>query len=186
MILIVSSPRDLHARHVAQRVQVLDRPVYFLDTSRFGNGTLIAHHLGGQKKTEVTTADGSVIPLQDVRTVWYRRPWSPAIAETVLDENDRRFSMQEWAQAIDGVLLSLNARFVNPLPAQRAAVKPRQLEIAQQVGMAIPENLTRNELSDFSYLWLVGVANNDGATRCRGLKSPAASIGGKGCGMQAI
>ena len=43
---------------------------------------------------------------------------------------------------------------------------------------------TRNDLSYFSHLWLVGVASNDGATRCRGLKSPGASIGVTGRGMQ--
>ena len=45
---------------------------------------------------------------------------------------------------------------------------------------------TRNELSDFSHLWLVGVVRNDGATRCRGLKSLASSICGTGYAMQAI
>ena len=41
----------------------------------------------------------------------------------------------------------------------------------------IAQSLTRNELSGFNRLWLVGVASNDGATRCRGLKPPVASIG---------
>ena len=48
------------------------------------------------------------------------------------------------------------------------------------------QSATRNELSDFSHLWLVGVARNDGATRCRGLKSLGVSIGATGCGTQAI
>ena len=52
-------------------------------------------------------------------------------------------------------------------------------------SLAGSERLTRKELSDFSHLWLVGVASNDGATRCLGLKSPVASIGATVCGMQA-
>ena len=54
------------------------------------------------------------------------------------------------------------------------------LPVVSDFLKSFPESLTRNELSDFSHLWLVGVASNDGATRCRGLKSPAASIGATG------
>ena len=42
------------------------------------------------------------------------------------------------------------------------------------------ESLTRKGLGDFSHLWLVGVASNDGAARCRGPKPPAANIGATG------
>jgi hypothetical protein len=42
------------------------------------------------------------------------------------------------------------------------------------------KSLTRKELGDFSHLWLVVIASYDGATRCRGLKSPVASIGATG------
>ena len=38
----------------------------------------------------------------------------------------------------------------------------------------------QKELSDFSHLWLVVSASYDGATRCRGLKSPPASIDAMG------
>jgi hypothetical protein len=55
-------------------------------------------------------------------------------------------------------------------------------EIRAGLGDVIkgPQSLTQKELSDFSHLWLVVGANNDGAARCHGRKPLAASIGAKG------
>jgi hypothetical protein len=145
MILIVSHRHDVHAQLVARRLNALDRAVCFLDTSRFGNGALIDHRVGREPRAVVTAEDGVVTRVDDVHTVWYRRPWLPRIADTVTDEDDRRFSLHEWAQAIDGVLLSLDARFVNPLYAHRGAVKPRQLCVAQSVGLSVPDTTITND-----------------------------------------
>lgn len=61
------------------------------------------------------------------------------------DPDDRHFCRQEWATTIDGLMLNLNARFVNPVLAEFAAVKPHQLLVAAQAGMRIPDTLITND-----------------------------------------
>ena len=91
--------------------------------------------------------DGPVTRLADVRAIWTRRPTPPAIPPGVIDAEHRRFARQEWQDLLDGVSLSLglDAITVNPPLAQRAAVKPYQLAIAQRVGLRVPETLITSD-----------------------------------------
>jgi len=146
MILIVSSVMDAHARCVAQELEKLGEAVFFLDMSHCGSGTLVEHQIGrsGAPLT-LTTEDGTLINLCEVSAVWHRRPQRPRFPSDLIDIEDRNFANLEWIDALDSLLLSIDARHMNPLWSQRAALKPRQLEIARRLGLRIPATLVTND-----------------------------------------
>ena len=82
--------------------------------------------------------------MDEVRTVWHRRPDYGQIASGVRDPDIRHFCREEWASSFDGLLLNLEGRFVNPLLAEFAAVKPRQLRVAAEAGLRTPDTLITN------------------------------------------
>ena len=143
MIAIIASPKDIHVRYIERELEKLGRRVRVIDTRDFGQGTLIDYPIGGA--SEITPIHGAPVSLRDISTVWYRRPFHGQIAAGVRDPEDRRFCRQEWATTFDGVLLNLDARFVNPVVAEFAAVKPRQLQVAAQCGFRIPDTLITND-----------------------------------------
>jgi glutathione synthase/RimK-type ligase-like ATP-grasp enzyme len=152
-ILIVSSPLDVHGRNVAQELKARGVSAGFLDPSELGRGASINHSIGkSQSEPSIRSLDGATIRIDRVKTVWYRRPTHASIPVSVRDPNDRNFAASEWRDALDGLLFSLEASFVNPIVAQRAAVKPKQLRLAHRVGLRIPDTLISNdpvEVSEF-------------------------------------
>lgn len=58
-------------------------------------------------------------------------------------KEDSQFGYMEWINAIDGIL-SLDVKYVNPPQYQQAAIKPKQLEIARNCGLLVPETLITN------------------------------------------
>ena len=57
------------------------------------------------------------------------------------------FARQEWQDLLDGLTLTLGfkSQIINPLPAQRAAVKLYQLAVAQSVGLQVPKTLISSD-----------------------------------------
>lgn len=149
MILILAPSEDLHARRVAQEIELLGEKAQIINWLLAARG-LRASFSYTEKLAEIliqSEEDGPATPLADVGAIWTRRPSPPAIPTGVIDAEHRRFARQEWQDLLDGLTLSLglDAVTVNPLPAQRAAIKPYQLAIAQRVGLSVPETLITSD-----------------------------------------
>jgi hypothetical protein len=144
MILIVSSPDDVHARVVSEKLKSSGEQVAFLDTLRCAEHTRLRYRVGGENDKSLILSDGRMIPHHDICTVWMRRPYPPRLRE-VLDPRDRQFAQAEWRIALDGLFLALDARFVNPRKNELNAAKPHQLELARRVGLKVPDTLITND-----------------------------------------
>jgi len=143
VIALIASRGDLHARHIGRQLERMGQRACFINTREFGQGALIDYPIEGAAR--VTAIDGSVAELDEVHTVWHRRPNYGHIGEGIRDPDIRHFCREEWASSFDGLLLNSDAYFVNPLPAEFAAVKPRQLHVASQAGLRIPDTLITND-----------------------------------------
>jgi glutathione synthase/RimK-type ligase-like ATP-grasp enzyme len=144
----VSNRNDIHARCIANYLKELHHEVRILDFSHFGSGGILNVPISDDLHPFARDTNGIACDLGHVRSVWYRRPANPRISAEVLSPPDVRFAQNEWNQTIDGMLLSLDAFFVNPILAQRAASKPYQLKIAQRIGLRIPDTLITNSPHD--------------------------------------
>ena len=143
MILILASPRDTHSRVVVAALERQGRQATIVDAGMFGNGAVLSYPIGGCPVA--TTAAGETVRFDDATCVWYRRPRLGQVAEGVRDPATRGFCRQEWSNLLEGLFLNSGARFVNPVLAEFAAVKPRQLHVARQVGWTIPDTLVTSD-----------------------------------------
>ena len=143
-ILIVANPDDIHARIVQRALERRGARVSFLHVARLAESATLSLSVADRARAWLCSPYGRM-HLEDVDTVWYRRQGRPGIPESVMDPDDQRFAQREWEQALDGVMLTLPARFINPVLAQRAAVKPRQLIMARCVGLRVPDTLITSD-----------------------------------------
>jgi hypothetical protein len=153
MVLIVAPEADLHARAVARQLRELGAEVAIVDLGLLcESGWGLSHRLT-QNGTDRAAAsfsrgDGTeALDLSRVRTVWYRRPRLPKVSALIID-GDRSFATGEWSAAIDGLWASCPARFVSDPTCQRSASKSRQLRIAEDVGLTIPDTLVTSSTAD--------------------------------------
>ncbi|MBI5673230.1 MAG: hypothetical protein HZC50_08320 [Nitrospirae bacterium] len=113
------------------------------DAGSLGNGSTLTYPLG---ETPITVLpSGQTVMFDRATCIWYRRPRLGHVAEHIRNPAVRNFCRQEWANLLEGLFLNSAARFVNPVFAEYAAVKPRQLHVAREVGWAIPDTLITSD-----------------------------------------
>ncbi len=153
LILIIAPADDLHAQVVVKLLT--DRQIGFewIDLHDLNRDLQIAYTVDGEIGFRLVTATGKIVEHSDILSVWWRRAKPPTVAETN-DPSDAIFINCEWVQFIEHLESFIPAKWVN-LPSKNRAAKPkgRQLQIAQQVGLTIPQTLITNnplEVIDFA------------------------------------
>jgi hypothetical protein len=153
VIIIVASEGDLHARAVARHLREMGSEVAIVDLGLLCEQNQGLSHQLTRKGSDCDAAiiargDGhEPLDLSRARTVWYRRPRLPRPHLLIIDR-DRDFATGEWSAAIDGLWASCPARFVSDPTCQRSASKSRQLRIAADVGLTIPDTLVTSSAAN--------------------------------------
>lgn len=117
-----------------------------LDTDRFPLDWQLVLRQEGGEDTGFLRLQGRTHPLEAVQAVWLRQLLPPALGDAV----DARFQAQ-CLQECRHVLRALwdrleGARWVNGLPqVERAAAKLRQLRLARESGLRVPDTLCSND-----------------------------------------
>lgn len=141
-VLIVSESDDLHGTAMAATLREHHglSPIQ-LDLRDFPreSGSFRLDRLG------TTRSLSHVIGLDDVRSVWWRRP-HPAQVPAGVRASDDAYRQAECDGFIQGLLWSIPAYWVNDPGADRTASrKIVQLETARRAGFVIPETLITND-----------------------------------------
>lgn len=147
MILIVSFTDNEHVRRVTRN---LSRPFAVVDTAWFPS-RLGLSAASGAEGIELTfrLPDGNDIDLLEVGAVWYRRLRPLGLDPALTDGVSRLFAWSESNEALLGTWYSLECFWMNaPLADEAAQRKVRQLQMAQKVGLSIPETLVTNRPED--------------------------------------
>lgn len=137
MILIISSVHDYHSRVVQRHLETRGHRVFIADILELGHGAEISYWPEDPGKTEWRRADGQCIRLGDVQAVWLRRSFPPRVPRQVTEAAERYFIRREWGELLRGVLVTLEAPFVNDPIATLYATKPLQLALAQRAGLNV-------------------------------------------------
>ncbi len=146
-VLVVAPPEDLHSAAVTRELDRLGAPWTALDLATLPGGGSITLSFGRARAPGLAIRAGGrgSVGSGGVGAVWWRRP-RPVAVEGIPDPRLRRFAEREWRDATLGLWRSLDAAWVNdPVAADVAAVKPWQLTVARELGLAIPRTLVTSD-----------------------------------------
>lgn len=144
MILIVSFHDNDHVKRV---IEHLDRPVRVFDIAEFPHHTLLDVRFGEDGEALSLRPDGGApIRIEEIGAVWYRRVRPIALDPALTDSTSRLFAWSESTEALTGVWHAIECFWMNPPAGDEAGQrKVRQLQVARQVGLAVPETLITND-----------------------------------------
>lgn len=147
-VLVITDYDDVHADAVIEAMNIQHVPVYRLNTSDLALQGRITLEVGGadsacQMRGEISNSLRRVC-LQEVRSVWYRRPRRVA-TNPAISANAQPYAQEQFRLALQYLQGSLDARWVNhPAANRRAENKILQLSTAQRLGFLIPDTILTN------------------------------------------
>lgn len=146
-VLVVAERLDASADMVVDQLNQRGAAVMRFDSADFPQHlTLTAHHRPTDLGWEGVLADEHrSVRLEEVRSVYYRRPGRPVISSNVTEP------YATWAQnqadaAMLNLLSALPVRWINNPHLDRvAAHKPQQLVAATSAGLRVPRSIITND-----------------------------------------
>jgi hypothetical protein len=150
-IVIVAPKSDIHAASVEHVLRTqYDIDVLVWDTEHVDDG--ISFRFDPESLT--LAAQGDIIDLARVRSVWWRRPCGYGLERQSLAPTIRQFCQREYASLLMGGIAALDTTFVNQPHAESVAqLKPMQLATARRVGLQVPETLISNDATQVREFW---------------------------------
>jgi ATP-grasp ribosomal peptide maturase len=144
-VLILAAERDLSADVMVRLLDERGVAVFRADVGWFPQRLALDAELhDGRWIGRLATAHREV-PLQDIRSVWYRSPSSFRFP-CAMSQVERRHAGHEAKLGLGGVLGSLPVLWVNhPGRHADAGHKPRQLVAAAAAGLEVAPTLVTNE-----------------------------------------
>lgn len=144
MILILSTPTDVHAQAVMRELAALDEQATLLDLSQYPQHLHLSWRYGngGNREYRLTMENAKTLDLADYRVIWWRRPQPYELHSQLTNHEYRQFAHGEIYEAFTGMWQSLDAFWINqPTRDDKAHRKAYQLRVAQDIGLRIPETL---------------------------------------------
>ncbi|PWI10093.1 hypothetical protein DIZ27_13500 [Streptomyces sp. NWU339] len=134
-VLILTCEEDVTADMVIVHLHGSGVPVVRLDPADLTGGvSLSGEYVHGRFRGHLS-AGGRLVSIGGLRSVWVRRPGTPAGRAA----RPSPWLTEEAAQALYGMLRGSDARWMNhPDAARQARHKPWQLRLAQRCGLPVP------------------------------------------------
>lgn len=137
-VLILTSEEDVTADMVVLHLNGSGVPVVRLDPADLTGAVALSGEYAHGAFRGHLSAGGRLVSLSGLRSIWVRRPGTPAARGPEPSE----WLTEESSQALYGMLRGSDARWMNhPDAARRARHKPWQLRLAQRSGLPVPATL---------------------------------------------
>ena len=148
-VVIFSKEQDGHIEPVAQILRARGCDVLRIDMADIPLGATLTSTLQPNGWSGTLAYQDRVLDLNQIKSVWWRRPTSP-IAPPSYTAAEAEFWVRENERGVTSVLLPVPGAFTplwvsNPDRIHYAARKPRQLALAQQLGLAVPRTILTND-----------------------------------------
>jgi ATP-grasp ribosomal peptide maturase len=147
VVLVVTRDQDTAADLVVSELHERGARVARLDVADFPEALAQAAYLvpGRGRWTGAWKGEHRDVDLSAVRAVWYRKP-SEFRLHPEMSGTERQWAAAEARAGFGGLLAALpGVRWVNhPHRNAEADHKPRQLALADALGLAVPESLLTN------------------------------------------
>jgi ATP-grasp ribosomal peptide maturase len=137
-VLILTCEEDVTADMVVVHLDATGVPVVRLDPADLTEGVALSgEYVHGAFRGHLS-AGGRLVGITGLRSIWVRRPGTPAARAAQPSD----WLTEESAQALYGMLRGSDARWMNhPDAARRARHKPWQLRLAQRCGLPVPATI---------------------------------------------
>lgn len=141
-ILILSRADDEHVDRLVTELEMLGHTWVRFDPGDFPETAALCVSLGqGSDGRHLMLPDGEQITLDEIGSVWYRRP-TPLHADKTLPPMQQLFIEREARAGLWGLLRTIDGVWVNhPDAIREAAYKAHQLSLAHRLGFNIPRTL---------------------------------------------
>ncbi|MYT74453.1 MULTISPECIES: ATP-grasp ribosomal peptide maturase [unclassified Streptomyces] len=137
-VLILTCEQDVTADLAVVELNANGIPVLRLDPAELPGGVDVSgEYVHGAFEGHLSVG-GRVVSMQGLRSIWVRRPGTPATRSAEASS----WLSEESAQALYGMLRCTGARWMNhPDAARQARLKPWQLWLARECGLPVPPTL---------------------------------------------
>jgi glutathione synthase/RimK-type ligase-like ATP-grasp enzyme len=145
--LVVSHEQDPHAMRVIRHLGASGQQVLLFNLTELPDraSLSIEYDAHGHPRIDYARSSGPSYPLHEVKSVWWRRPQAPDLS-SVTDPQVNLFTANEWHEAINGLWQLLDARWMNnPSHDDAASRKARQLRVAAEIGLRVPQTLITSD-----------------------------------------
>lgn len=148
MILIVSEATDPTAAAVARLLSARGKAFAWIDRGDYPATSSLTYAIGPTSPPSRRWRRGDdSVALDDVRSIWWRRPLRSRAAASITDEPVRRYVEMSGDEVFAGVLDDVDCLHV---PARRPTVrraqeKIPQLSLARSLGLEVPDTLVTND-----------------------------------------
>jgi glutathione synthase/RimK-type ligase-like ATP-grasp enzyme len=145
-ILVFSTSADDETREVLAALSRRGCPTTLLDLAEFPQRWASEFEVGPARESWLLSHGNHRLELEDVSTVWWRRPEPFQPAPELTDPAHRARAFRQCEQAMAGMWQALDATWVND-PTREAVAdrKLYQLAVARRLGLAIPRTLVTND-----------------------------------------
>ena len=144
-VLVVTTKTDITADLVVLEFQRRGTPYVRFNTEDFPQNAQVSWVLEAHGFDGYIRLPHVELSLQEVSSVWYRRPAPPVIAETVRSPCLRDFAQRESLEALSGLWRTMDCFWMShPDAINFASYKARQLETARKLGFNVPRTLISN------------------------------------------
>lgn len=146
-VLIITKSNDNECiPSVINAIEARGGRVFRFDTDLFPTEIrAIARYRNGVEQLTLTLPNNE-IELRDVTAVWYRRTHFGGGIPESMDRQLRQASLGETRATVLGLIASLNAFQMDPLPIFRhASNKQLQIQVASAIGLDTPRTLITND-----------------------------------------
>lgn len=142
MILLATNRRDVTTDFVVLELERRGIRFFRLNTEDIHTYRAVLPN-GDPRQLRLRGKDRE-LHLSEVSTAYYRRPMPPEFGDHAPATAD--YLQAEWSAMLRTIWNALDGRWLNcPFAILRAEDKPRQLKIAQQSGLRVPETLVTND-----------------------------------------
>lgn len=144
-VLILTNKKDITADYVILELQKRNIGYFRFNTEAFP--TKISGTMHVDEKIISLSIEGikGTINLDDIFSIWYRRPGVPCISKDIKDAGVTEFCRKESEEFIEGLCSIFKGLWVSfPPHIFRAQNKLYQLSVARSLGFKIPETIITN------------------------------------------
>jgi glutathione synthase/RimK-type ligase-like ATP-grasp enzyme len=177
MILIITEKQDGHVGAVSPHLDAADAPWVRMNTEDLPTNAMFAMSPAEGAGLIRLRDSGKHIDIQDVQSVWYRKPAPPTFTHLALDEAAKDYVEAEFNEILHGTYAILrDALWINdPFTTRISHRKMLQLHIAQKVGFTVPKTLVTNDAAEA--LRFADAIGTDLAIKSLGALSVAQEVG---------